>query len=92
MYNRGKTIKNIFWLLIMLIAIIALVVVYKKYNYNDFTKNIRQLDKTSFTRDSEIKYSEMDSYKIENRDFNDAMFSQVIDVTPNTAYKVTCKV
>ena len=71
MHNRGRIIKNIFWLLIMLIAIIALVFVYKKYNYNDFTKNIRERNKTSFTRDSEIKYSEMDSYKIENKDFNE---------------------
>lgn len=92
MHNGSKAIKNIFWLLIMAIAIIVLVVVYKKYNYNNFTKNIRQLNKTAFTRDSDVKYSEMDSYKIENKDYNDAMFSRVIDVTPNTIYKVTCKV
>ena len=61
MHNGSKAIKNIFWLLIMAIAIIVLVVVYKKYNYNNFTKNIRQLNKTAFTRDSDVKYSEMDS-------------------------------
>lgn len=76
----------------MAIAIIALIVVYSKYNYNDFTKSVQEREKTEFTRDNEVKYSKMDSYKIENKDYNDAMFFETISVTPNTPYKVTCKV
>ena len=76
----------------MVITIIALVVIYSKYNYNDFIKSVRERDKTTFVRDHEIKCSDMDSYKIENTDYNDAMFYETISVTPNTPYKVTCKV
>ena len=76
----------------MTTAIIALIVVYSKYNYNNFMKSVREKDKTEFTRDQEIKCSEMDSYKIESIDYNDAMFYETVSVTPNTPYKVTCKV
>ena len=76
----------------MVITIIALVVIYSKYNYNNFIKSVRERDKTTFVRDHEIKCSDMDSYKIENTDYNDAMFYETISVTPNTPYKVTCKV
>lgn len=92
MEKKGKIVQNIFWLTLMAIIIVVAVMVYKKYNYNDFIKNISEVGKTSFTRDSEIKYSQMDSYKIENQDYHDAMFSQVVSVVPNTPYKVTCKV
>ena len=34
----------------------------------------------------------MDSYKIENRDYNDAMFYKTINVEQNTPYRVTCMV
>lgn len=87
-----NVIKNIIWLAIIIIAIIAFTKVYNKYNYNDFVKSVEEKNKTIFTRDSEVKYSEMDSYKIENTDYNDAIFYETISVTPNTPYKVTCKV
>ena len=53
---------------------------------------MRECGKTSFTRDSKIKYSDEDSYKIENKDFNDSMFYKTITVQPNTAYRVTCMI
>ncbi|MGN1269598.1 MAG: hypothetical protein ACI4UU_01845 [Clostridia bacterium] len=87
-----KKIRKIIGYIIMIIAIIALIVVYKKYNFNDFDKSVRESNKTVFTRDSSVKYSKMDSYKIENTDYNDSMFSQTISVIPNTPYKVTCMV
>lgn len=92
MSNLGKIIKNIFGIVIIVAAIAITVAVYQRYNYNDFNKNVRERDKTIFSRDSEIKYAEADSYKIENQDYNDAMFSEKVTVTPNTPYKVTCKV
>ncbi len=91
-HGKSSIVKNILSIAIMVTSIIALVVIYSKYNYNDFIKSVREREKTSFVRDQEIKCSEMDSYKIENTDYNDAMFYETISVTPNTPYKVTCKV
>lgn len=34
----------------------------------------------------------MKSYKIENKEYNDAMFCQNVSVKANTPYKITCKV
>ena len=34
----------------------------------------------------------MYSYKIQNHDYNDAMFYKKINVNPNTPYRVTCMV
>jgi hypothetical protein len=39
-----------------------------------------------------VKYSKSSSYKIENKEYNDAMFSMHVEVTPNTPYRVTCMV
>lgn len=87
-----KKVRKIISYIIMIIAIIVCVIIYKKYNFNDFEKSIRLSNITEFTRDSEVKYAKYDSYKIENKDYNDAMFSQTISVIPNTPYKVTCMV
>ena len=66
--------------------------IYSKYNYYDYIKGIREVGKSYFTRDKDVHYSEMDSYKIENADFNDAMFYKKVEVEPYTAYRVTCMV
>lgn len=87
-----KKIKNLFSFLIVVIAIIALIYVYDKYNFNDFEKNISEKNVTVFERDSSVKYSKANSYKIENQDYTDSMISQKIKVTPNTSYRVTCMV
>lgn len=87
-----KIIKKIIWLAIIILAIFAFCKIYSKYNYNNFVKTVEEKNKTIFTRDSKIKCSEIDSYKIENTDYNDAMFYETVSVTPNTPYKVTCKV
>jgi len=94
MKPRGiaNIVKKIIYLAIIVAVIIGISQVYRKYNYNDFIKSVNKPEKTNFTRDTEIKYSNMDSYKLENVDYNDAMFSQTISVQPNTPYKVTCKV
>lgn len=92
MRHTGEIIKNILYIMFIAIIIIVISKIYSKYNYNDFVKSIIEQDKTNFTRDSKVKYSEIDSYKIENIDYHDAMFSQTISVETNTPYKVTCKV
>lgn len=90
--NRGRktrnTISNIFAIVIIIIAI----VIYRKYDFNFYTKGIQERDKTTFSRDADIKYGKDRSYKIENRESNDAMFYKSISVTPNTPYRVTCMI
>ncbi len=93
MSNRVKKfLKTIICLIALIIIIVIGKNIYCKYNFYDYTKAVREGGKTSFTRDTNIKYSKMDSYKIDNSDFNDAMFYKKVKVTPNTAYKVTCMV
>ena len=94
MNNIGKIrIKTMLYFIVLILIIYAGVTVYSKYNFYDFTKGVREGGgKTSFSRDSNVKYSEKASYEIENKEFNDAIFFQKISVTPNTAYKVTCMV
>ncbi len=91
--EKGKIrIKNVISIIFIIAIILVTVIIYNKYNYNDFTKCVSEVNKTNFTRDNEVKYSKMSSYKLENIDYHDAMFSQVISVIPNTPYKVTCKI
>ena len=92
MRKRSHIVKNVISIIILIIAIIVTSKIYRKYNYNDFVKSVSEIGKTNFTRDSKEKYSKMDSYKIENIDYTDAIFSQTISVVPNRPYKVTCKV
>ena len=87
-----KKVRQVLSYIVMVVAIIVLVIFYNKYNFNNFDKNIRLKDATEFVRDNKVKYSKSSSYKIENKEYNDAMFSQKISVTPNTPYKITCMV
>ena len=82
-------------ILSIIIVLALLFVLYKAYSTNNFNEYIRAEYNSSlsnFSRDSEVKYSKMDSYKIENTDYNDAMFFKTITVVPNTSYKVSCMV
>ena len=67
MNNKGKIrVSTIIYLVILIIVIVVAKNMYSKYNFYEYVKGVREEDKTYFTRDSEVKYSEMDSYKIEN--------------------------
>lgn len=91
--NRGRIkLRTIVYFIVILIIIWVGVNIYSTYNFYDYVKGVREVGKTTFTRDSEVTYSDMHSYKIENKDYNDAMFYKEIDVIPYTAYKVTCMV
>lgn len=93
MNSKGKIcLKTIIHFIVIIIVIWIGKCVYSRFNFYDYEKGIREKDRTSFTRDSNIVYSDMDSYKINNYEFNDAMFYKDISVIPNTAYKVTCMV
>ncbi len=93
MFKKKKSVfGRILSLILLVIVIIVFCIIYRKYNYNNFLKNVVETNKTTFTRDSNEKISKEDSYKIESKDYNDAMFSQVVSVLPNRPYKVSCKV
>ena len=93
MNNKGKiSLKTIIYFIVLIILILVIRYIYCKYNFYDYEKGVREGGKTSFSRDSDIVYSDMYSYKIDNKEYNDAMFYKSIDVKPNTAYKVSCMV
>lgn len=92
MENDTKKIRNRISNIIALILIIVAIIMYKKYDFNFYTKGIQKTGITLFSRDSKIKCSKGRSYKIENKELNDAMFYKEIKVTPNTPYKVTCMI
>ena len=52
------SVKNIIYIIILVIVIIIGAIVYSKYNYNNFMKSVREEGKTSFSRDTNIKYSD----------------------------------
>lgn len=90
-----KTGKRIWRIVQWLLIIALLIVAYKVYRTNNFNEYIRAESESGiskFVRDSRIKVSDMDSYKIENTDFNDAMFFKKVTVVPNTPYKVSCMI
>ena len=89
--NFSRTISWIFTVL-AIIALIKACQIYKKHYFEDFIRAESQMNISKFYRDSEVKYSEMDSYVIESPDYNDTLFYKEVNVKPNTAYRVTCMV
>ncbi len=93
--NARKVLKIIGKILTLVFIIASLVVaylIYSKYNFNDYVKAEYNRGISEFERDSKVKYSESNSYKIHSEQYNDAMFYKEIPVSPNTVYKVTCMV
>ena len=94
--RNQKGFISIISLIITVILIIILVYcfnIFKMNYFNDFEKaTVLMLNTTKFTRDSEVKYSNDNSYKIENAEFNDSTFYKEIKVEPNTPYKISCMV
>lgn len=85
-------IKNIISIAVFVILIYMAYTIYQKYNFNDYIKAEYNMGFSKFERDSNVKYGNTNSYKIENTNYNDAMFYKTINVTPDTPYKVTCKI
>lgn len=95
MRKQKNTISKIFYLIfigILIAIIIKLYGIYRENNFNDFKRSELQIGTSEFKRDEKIKYSELSSYRITSEEYNDAMFSKKIKVTPNTPYKITCMV
>ena len=96
MPKRQKTLKSrIAYSITLIILLVLLYFAYQYYqsnNFNDFVRSETNLYTSNFKRDSEIKYSNTRSYKIESPNYNDAMFYKTVQVEKNTPYKVTCMV
>lgn len=90
--TKGSKIVNFIFTIVILAILFKLYGVYRKYNYNEFTKAESNIGITKFTRDYKIKYGRGDSYKIESQEYNDAIFYKKIIVKPNTPYKLSCMV
>lgn len=84
-------LKTIF-IIILIILIIKFYEMMKTNYFNEMYRAEYYIGLSKFSRDDDVKYSEMNSYKIESNEFNDAMFCLDVDVNKNTFYKVTCMV
>lgn len=88
-----KILKNVLFLAIFaVIAILVMNIVYKQIGYGYFKKALSKPGVTFFTRDNKVKYSNMNSYKIENKDYNNSTFYKKIKVKRNTPYRITCMI
>lgn len=56
--RKRKSIGSILSDIIIIAMIIIVVIVYKKYDYNYYSKGIAEAGKTSFLRDSSNKYND----------------------------------
>jgi len=95
MYKKSSAISKIMSCLFTILVIVVIMKsyqIYKKNYFGDFIKAENQMNISKFYRDSDITYSEYDSYKIESPTYNDAVFYKEFEVKPNTPYKVTCMV
>ena len=92
MKNAVKIIWKVFsWMLVLVLLVVAI----KIYSINDFEDFIRaeyNSGTSKFVRDTCVKYSKTNSYKIENTDYNDAMFYKKVKVLPNASYRVSCMI
>ena len=84
--------KNLGYKIFLVILIIITIILYRKLDFNFYSKGISQTGKTTFSRDKKETTDKKRSYKIENKDFNDAMFYKKINVKQYTPYKVSCMV
>ena len=85
-------IGNIIVFIILIIALYFAYQFYQSNNFNEFIRGEANLNLSEFKRDKNVKYSDINSYKITSNEFNDAMFYKQIQVKKNTPYRVTCMV
>lgn len=84
--------RGIFSTIIIVFMLGVLIVVYRKYDFNFYSKGVTEFGKTNFLRDGNETSDGKRSYKIENTDYTSSMFYRKITVTPNSAYKVSCMI
>ncbi len=91
--QKKRWIGRIFSLIVSIVIIIIGYTIYQNYNFNEYIKAESTRGLSNFTRDAEVTYVDnVKSYKIENTDYNNAVFYKTIQVEPNTPYKVSCMI
>lgn len=90
--NFLSIVRNLIFFTILIVIVYFAYQFFEQNNFNGYIKSIEKSGITEFKRDNDIKYNEHRSYKIESTEFNDAMISKKIKLTPNKSYKVTCMV
>lgn len=90
--KKSSIVVNIISLIIILALLLTIYKLFNRYNFNEYVKSEYISHGSEFTRDTDVKYSNTNSYKIASQEYNDAMFYKKIKVTPNTPYKVTCMI
>lgn len=84
-------IATIITVIIFIAIVVVLFNIFRQNNFNGFTKAVTDpVADTQLKRDSNVKYSEHDSYRITSNDYNDAVFFKEIEVEPNTPYRISC--
>ncbi len=92
MKNFFNILGKIFFIIVIATIIIVTYLFYKKFYFNDYTKAQVNGGATVFSRDSKEKTGDYDSFCIENKDYNDAVFYKKLKLEKDTGYRVTCKV
>ncbi len=88
-----KVFRNVVVIFVLIfIALIIFNIVNKNIGYGYFSKAALNKESVAFSRDSNVKYSDINSYKIENKDYNNSIFYKTINVKKNTPYKITCMI
>ncbi|MBR2744215.1 MAG: hypothetical protein IKE01_02820 [Clostridia bacterium] len=88
-----RILKNVLFIAIFaLIGIFIMNSLYKKTGYGYFKKTLSIAGITHFTRDNKVKCSSMNSYKIENSEYNNAAFYKNVKLKKNTPYRVSCMI
>lgn len=89
---KKSKVSSFIFMIIMIIIIYMLFGIFKSHYFNGFVKAETTVGISEFKRDSDVKYSEYDSYRITSPTQNDAAFYKEIQVEPNTPYRITCMV
>ncbi len=88
---RIKVSTIISWIVTIILLIVA-IHLYKVYNFNEYVRSEINMHVSEFKRDSDVKYSKANSYRISSPSNNDATFYKKVKVEKNMPYKVTCMV
>ena len=88
----GSKICTIIFIILVAYALSFIYNIYKENYFGDFIRAEYQLGLSEFKRDRKVKNGSHDSYRIVSNDYNDAMYSKVIEVTPNTPYRISCMI
>ena len=86
----GSQLFSLILLIIIIVSLYFFYDTYKKMYFNDFIKAEHIQGTSNFIREK-VENNQY-SYKITSPTYNDAMFYKTIEVTPNTAYRISCMV